>query len=180
MTTQPDTAVTNQKFDDDQWRPIADVDGHYADWLVRRGLLTPDLRASFADPVVVDLLKEGTRAAPSWALSLLGAADRDGWYREITLGVGGTVLVHAACFAPSRTLRQHPWIQELGTQPLGSTLARIPDTTRAEMLFAPGSALGDSAADGWSRRSVFDVAGAPLMLVEHLAAELGGVARKHP
>ncbi|MEL6215519.1 MAG: chorismate lyase [Pseudomonadota bacterium] len=180
MTTQPDTTVTSQKFDDELWRPIADVDGHYADWLVRRGLLTPDLQASFADPVVVDLLDEGTRTAPTWALNLLDPADRDGWYREITLGVGDTVLVHAACFAPSRTLHQHPWLQELGTQPLGSTLARIPNTMRAEMLFAPGSALSTTAVDGWSRRSVFDVAGAPLMLVEHLAAELGGVPRKHP
>jgi chorismate-pyruvate lyase len=96
---------------------------------------------------------------------------------------GDTLLVHALCFAPSDTLRAHPWLAELGDSPLGGRLAMRGDVERVAQHYCRSDALPRAATTragpgAWSRRSLFLIGGAPLVLFEHLSAGFTGVPRR--
>ncbi|MEL7309876.1 MAG: chorismate lyase [Pseudomonadota bacterium] len=179
MTISPDTPIDDPR-NDTLWQPDAAVDGHYADWLLRRGLLTPDLQASLGEAVVIDVIREAHGAAPSWTADLVAAQQSAGWCREITMSFGGTVYVHAECFAPTATIQAHPWLKSLGARPLGSALANLDDTRRVAMAFNQCVRTRDVrvATAAWARRSQFDVQGHPLFLIEYLSPALAHIPRE--
>ncbi|MEL7022478.1 MAG: chorismate lyase [Pseudomonadota bacterium] len=179
MTISSETPIDDSR-DQVLWQPHAAVDGHYADWLLRRGLLTPDLQASLGEAVAIDVLSEGYRSAPSWTADLVPSEPALGWCREITMSFGGRVYVHAECYAPAATIRAHRWLESLGAKPLGGALAELPDTRRTSMAFSNDAQAGNTRVESsaWARRSVFEVQGHPLFLIEYLSPALAGISRE--
>lgn len=173
--------LTTATRDNTIWQPDARVSGHLADWLVSDRLMTPDIRRSFDAPVRIDVLHEGSAALPLEAAELLEAPAGEGWTREIAMHCGAQLLVHALCYAPERTLHAQPWLTELGDSPLGGTLAQRDDVAREAQhycrtaLLPVASRIGSNA---WSRRSLFRIGDAPLVLFEHLSAAFADVPRR--
>ncbi|MEM1440321.1 MAG: chorismate lyase [Pseudomonadota bacterium] len=175
--------LTQATRDNSQWQATAPVTGDFADWLVSERLMTPDIRRSFEAPVRIEVLAEGATALPDEVAALVAGNDAAaGWLREIVMYSGDTLLVHALCYAPERTLAAHPWLMDLGANPLGGQLAQRNDVARVAQHYSRSDALtaGDArvGAGGWSRRSLFDIGGAPLVLFEHLSAGFVGVPRQ--
>lgn len=159
------------------WAFAANIDGTLGDWLVSDRLMTPDIRRSFSDAVRITVLREDRVALPADVIDVIGDCPADGWLREITMHAGETLLVHALCFVPAATSDQHPWLMALGNQPLGGKLAELDGVSRVSKSYCPAERLGDDVASlagpgAWSRRSLFDLQGAPLVLIEHLSAAL--------
>lgn len=96
------------------------------------------------------------------------------------MSFSGRVYVHAQCYAPAETIDAHPWLGSLGSRPLGSALAELDDTRRIAMDFSD-NALADAIQvepESWARRSVFEVQGHPLFLIEYLSPALADVPRE--
>lgn len=159
------------------WDFAVDIDGTLRDWLVSDRLMTPDIRRSFADPLRISVLREEQVRLPADVIEVMADCPDDGWLREITMHAGDTLLVHALCFAPESTCLHHPWLLSLGEQPLGGTLAALDDVHRVSKSYCRSDRLADgirsmAGAGAWSRRSLFDLQGTPLVLVEHLSTAL--------
>ena len=174
--------LTQAARDNSVWQERASVSGDFADWLVSDRLMTPDIRRSFDGAVRVEVLRESPAMMPQDVADLVEDADASGWVREIAMYAGATMLVRAACYAPARTVRTHPWLTELGDSPLGGTLAQRDDVARVAQHYCPTEALEpDDAGAGrgaWSRRSLFLIGDAPLVLIEHLSAGFADVPRR--
>ncbi|MEO0617239.1 MAG: chorismate lyase [Pseudomonadota bacterium] len=174
--------LTQAIRDNSQWLATAAVTGDFADWLVSERLMTPDIQRSFEAPVHIRVLAEGATALPDEVAALVAESDAAGWLREIVMYSGDTLLVHALCYAPERTLAAHPWLMDLGANPLGGQLAQRDDVARVAQHYSRSDVLANGnarvGAGGWSRRSLFDIGGAPLVLFEHLSAGFVGVPRR--
>lgn len=174
--------LTQATRDNSLWQATAAVTGYFADWLVSERLMTPDIKRSFEAPVRIEVLAEGATALPDEVTTLVAGNDAMGWLREIVMYSGDTLLVHALCYAPERTLAAHPWLMDLGANPLGGQLAQRDDVARVAQHYSRSDALANGearvGAGGWSRRSLFDIGGAPLVLFEHLSAGFVDVPRQ--
>lgn len=174
--------LTQAVRDNSVWQERASVTGDFADWLVSDRLMTPDIRRSFDDPVRIEVLRESATALPKDVMPLVETTDTAGWVREIAMYSGATLLVRAACYAPARTVRTHPWLTELGDSPLGGTLAQRDDVARVAQHYCPTDDLDpddvDAGSGAWSRRSLFLIGDAPLVLIEHLSAGFADVPRR--
>ncbi|MEO0574049.1 MAG: chorismate lyase [Pseudomonadota bacterium] len=160
------------------WQHALPMAGNAADWLGDPGLLTDDVRRSCDDPLVLSVLHDGRARLPANVHAALpGAFSREGWQREISMRAGEMLVVHARTFAPAETIAAHDWLESLGTSPLGHALAKLGDAARVDMQYCDSTLItGDLAppaeCDGWSRRSLFEFDGLPLMLFEHFTAAL--------
>lgn len=91
--------------------------------------------------------------------------------REVLLLAGDSPLVYARSVLPLDTLTgRHRRLRQLGRTPLGRVLFSDPSMTRGDMQFAQfrfalgGAKFGDHVI--WGRRSVFYLAGKPLLVNE--------------
>jgi chorismate--pyruvate lyase len=155
-------------------------------WLFDRASLTRRLRAACHGRFRVQLLSQ-RRQGP-----LLGEARRLGLaphasalVREVRLLCDEGPWVFARTVIPLQTLRGRTRrLAHLGTRPLGAMLFADASMERDEVEIArldPGSALFEHAARGvaidepiWARRSVFRVAGKPLLVSEIFLPSLLG------
>ena len=89
--------------------------------------------------------------------------------------LGVHARVYAETVVPAATAEQHPWLLELGGDPLGETLQQRPDVSRGEFEFAllgPAqlpehlARLGIADQPLWARRSQFSIDAAPLVVTE--------------
>lgn len=166
------------QYSDDPWLSALPIGGNAADWLTDPGLLTDDVRRSCDDPLVLRVLHDCRAELPaSVHAALPGAFSTMGWQREISMRAGDMLVVHARTFAPAETVTAHAWLESLGERPLGHALAKLGDNARVAMQYCDSSLIsGDLAppdeCDGWSRRSLFEFDGLPLMLFEHFTAAL--------
>ncbi len=148
-------------------------------WLLDRGSLTDRIRETCGGRFSVRVIGEGWQRPyldEVRALSMRPAML--GWVRQVQLLCDDTPWVFARTVMPVRTLSgaQRRLIR-LGSRPLGAFLFADPAMQRTDVELAritPGNALFGSASAGvgarpdalWGRRSVFLLAGKPLLVTE--------------
>ena len=145
-------------------------------WVEEPGSLTRRLRALSGPAFRVHVIAEAWRRG--WPderhrLGLRGPARL--WLREVMLCRGDVPLVYARSVMPANTLRGPlRRLRRLGRQPLGALLFGRYPVARGGIEVAPVTtrsrlgrrtvACGGSPA--WARRSVFRIAGRPLLVTE--------------
>mgnify|MGYP000099419851 CR=1 FL=1 len=163
------------------WRPRrAPVNGPIPPvlrpWIDEPGSLTRRLR-TLAGPAfrVVVLTEAWGRGWPDERRRLIGAGGERLWLREVLLCRGDTPLVHARSAIPAGSLRGPlRRLRRLGGQPLGSLLFGRYAVRRGQIEVAPVTAssrlgqrtLACGGHPAWARRSVFRIAGRPLLVTE--------------
>jgi chorismate--pyruvate lyase len=130
-------------------------------WLEETGLLTARLR---------QLCDSGFR------LEVLAAnanhATDNGIHRTVMLHCGDIPCVYAETTIPAVTAASHPWLNELGDEPLGERLQSQPDVQRSGFRFALMSAadlpvnIADKNAPLWARQSDFQLGETSLTVTE--------------
>lgn len=94
----------------DRWQPLASFTGipeEVRSWLAETGPLTARVRAR----------------SESFRLRVLGETQEGAMHRrDIAMYDGDQPLVFARTRVPADTLAAHPWLAELGEQPLGSRM----------------------------------------------------------
>ncbi len=149
---------------------------HLRDWLVKPFRLTQALQRH-NESIHVHLLKQETMTLPSNEAELLHADA--GLVRQIYLTDDKQPLTYGRTVIPQRTLdRYAEHFAQLGTKPIGDTLLYDnPDVTRSAFEFGYvdiGSDLFTCATLEnpmtvtrlWGRRSIFSIAGFPLLITE--------------
>jgi chorismate-pyruvate lyase len=140
-------------------------------WLTDDGLLTARMRRLCPDEFRLEVLTD--RAAEDSTGTTV---------RRVILWCGGNACIYAETALPARTLELHPWLNQLGEEPLGETLQRRPDVSRGPFdfaLLAPEQMpvpLAERFADGrfangvnealWARRSAFMIGPEALTVTE--------------
>jgi chorismate lyase len=145
-------------------------------WLTEPGLLTARVRAACGDAMTLNLLRVAPAPLSRALADRLGVHDRGCLHREIELCCGGTRWIYARSVFPDSTVREHPWLAELGGNGLGETLSKVTDVQRdpIEYLELPAgndlaiAATGGSAVRGplWARRKLYRLAGGPILVQE--------------
>ncbi|WP_201693616.1 chorismate--pyruvate lyase family protein [Paraburkholderia hiiakae] len=165
------------------WRvtPLPALNPDQKDWLTRGGSLTAHLRA--LGRVVVRVTREAVDMPWSDEYAALGLAPRErAWVREIVLEVDGVPFVAAHSVTPLAA-SQGVWqaMRRLRTRPLAELLYSDSGVARSALVSRRVSArhplyalaARESAAEPVhaphafvARRSVFERAGAPLLVTE--------------
>lgn len=165
------------------WRvtPLPALSADQKDWLTRGGSLTAHLRA--LGRVVVRVTREAVDMPWSDECAALGLAPRErAWVREIVLEVDGVPFVAAHSVTPLAA-SQGVWqaMRRLRTRPLAELLYSDSGVARSALVSRRVSArhplyalaAREIAADTMhaphafvARRSVFERAGAPLLVTE--------------
>jgi len=114
-----------------------------------------------------------------------------GWVREVQLLCDGKPWVFARTVIPVSTLTgAQRRLTRLGNRPLGACLFADPGMTRDEMQLArilPGQEIHARAVQGandrigeiWGRRSVFRLAGKPLLVAECFLPAIRNAGKPH-
>lgn len=137
------------------------------------GSLTARLRLACEDNFSVQVLRQERCRSADYPEHQLAAADTGGLLREVYLLCDATAVVFAQTLVPDATLQAHPWLSELGAEPLGEKLFARDDVVRRPFEFAhlegrhplarralaslPAAALGEDGL--WARRSQFLLGG---------------------
>jgi chorismate--pyruvate lyase len=144
-------------------------------WLTDDGLLTARMRRLCPDEFRLAVL--ANRAAEDSTATTV---------RRVILWCGGNACIYAETALPARTLELHPWLNQLGEEPLGETLQRRPGVSRGPFDFALLSpeqlpvSLAEHFAGGhfangvaydvnealWARRSAFMIGPEALTVTE--------------
>jgi chorismate--pyruvate lyase len=146
------------------------------DWLDEPGSLTRRLRAQAGAAFRVQVLHEyWGRPWPDERRRLGVPSSAWLWIREVRLGAGDRPWIHARSVIPRDSL-EGPLrrLRRLGRQPLGALLFGRYPVVRGAIEVAPvdgASRLGararsPGAEPRWARRSVFTIAGRPLLVTE--------------
>jgi chorismate--pyruvate lyase len=147
------------------------------EWLQDRGSLTRRLREAGKRDFSLSVLGETMEVASEEDRRLLDSKERHVRVRRVRLGCDAIELVFACTLMPHSTLLRHPWLKELGDQPLGEALADRDSVERTDFEYAwiaPGHPLlsnalpvTDATSGGlWARRSRFLVDGSPILVYE--------------
>lgn len=159
-------SVQNPKTPDAvHWLPEPDSPGQtpkpvLRSWLTETGLLTARMRRLCPDDFRLQVLADDT------------AADTDA-LRRVLLCCGAGPCIYAETILPAATRAAHPWLCELGSEPLGEALRSRPDVQRGPFEFAlfapaqlPADVAGPAATALWARRSVFYLGSLSLTVTE--------------
>ena len=155
------------------------------EWLEDRGSLTRRLREAGQQNFSLSVLGETMEIASDEDKRLLNSREKHLRVRRVRLGCDAIELVFACTLMPRSTLLRHPWLKELGDQPLGEALADRDSVERTDFEYAwieSGHALVSQALQAtdttsaglWARRSRFMVDGSPILVDEVF---LPGLAR---
>lgn len=138
-------------------------------WLLESASLTARLKAHSSD-FRLQLLGEHSLALPAFLQACfsqeIGACVR----REVLMWCNHQPSVYAQSWLPAKSLQHLQQLAVLGEQPLGELLFQFPDVERSPIEVAQlalTTALEPIAVGSyWARRSVFTVAGQPLLVAE--------------
>jgi chorismate--pyruvate lyase len=137
-------------------------------WLTDDSSLTQRLVERCGSRFHVELIAQRRlRPAPGEARALGLRAGAFALVREVYLCCGEQRWVYARTVIPDATASgRYRRLRRLGENPLGAFLFAQPQLARGplEIALAPATAL---AQEAWGRRSVFRVAGRPLMVTEY-------------
>lgn len=142
-------------------------------WLAEPGLLTARVRRACGDQTRFRLLRvERAQLAPALALRM-GVADAGCLVREIEFSCGDARWIFAQSVFPDATVRQHPWLAELGNVALGESLLGRPDVSRQPLEYREVAAddplaiaAGGLERRVWARRAVYHLSEAPILVQE--------------
>ena len=156
-------------------------------WLTDPGSLTARIRARCAR-FSVRVLGQALARVHRDEAALLGLRGGElAWLREVVLEADGVPVVYARSMMPRRNLRG-PWTRftGLGNRPLGAALfadprivrqplhvARLDGRDRRYHLAAAAAAAPEAGCALWARRSVFLLAGRPLLVCEIFLPGIG-------
>lgn len=158
-------------------------------WLDEPGSLTRRIRYSCSGCFHVEVLRE------QWGPPFLDEALRLGvrprhwaWLREVLLCCGDSTWVYARSVIPRQSLRGRlRRLRQLGRQPLGSILfgrhpvsrgkIEIARLTAGDGLYRQAARRTKVTSGCWARRSVFHIAGRPLLVTEIFLPELVTLVR---
>lgn len=147
-------------------------------WLEEPGSLTRRLRHSCGGCFHVEVLRQ------QWGLPYLDEVRRLGlrygtraWVREVLLCCNGCPWIYARTVIPRWVLQGRlRRLQHLGRKPLGSVLfgrhpvrrgmIEVTGLTRGDALYERVASSTPLSASCWTRRSVFHIAGRPLLVTE--------------
>lgn len=179
---KPQTAKLHER--DPRWLlhyriPNGRIPGELLGWLLDSSSLTRRLQGLCGSGFHVQVVSQG------WARPMRNEAQalgmRSGQYalvRQVRLMCNDRPWVFARTVIPRRTLSgKQRRLAGLGSKPLGAMLFADPGMTRGEMELAqirPGQRLFPQATEGmkktpvdiWGRRSLFYLAGKPLLVSE--------------
>ena len=153
-------------------------------WLAEPGLLTARVQRAGGDRVRFTLLRLAPAPVDAALSARMGVADTGGLVREIEFACGDERWIFAQSVFPDSTLRQHPWLGELGGVALGVSLLGRHDVSREPLeyrLVAPDEPLaraaGGLAVAAWARRAVYHLSGAPIIVQELFLPALAALDR---
>lgn len=149
-----------------------------ADWLLDTASLTRRLQSLCPGGFEVRVLAQGRAQPFRHEAQLLGMRNKgNALVREVQLLCNGKPWVYARTVIPCSSMRGRlRRLARLGNRPLGAVLFADPGMRRGEVELAcirPGEVLHRAANVGsrarqpvWGRRSVFRIAGHPLLVSE--------------
>lgn len=156
---------------DANWLPANQVllPAAIAPWLLEPASLTARLKAH-CQQFRLSLLAERQSRLPEHLTPSLPDVTTECTRREVLMWCNGLPAVYAQSWLPHQSKVQLQQLQNLGTQPLGELLFQYPDLQRSPIEIArlslPRPSAEIAAGEYWARRSVFSVAGAPLLVAE--------------
>lgn len=139
-------------------------------WLAEPGLLTARVRSVAGAAGGFRLLKLALAAITTDVQARLQVTDRTGLLREIEFTCGDVRWIYAQSVFPDSTVREYPWLAELGGAALGEALARVGEVVREplEYLALPrghaldiaartraGAGADTDARRCWARRAAY-------------------------
>jgi len=152
-------------------------------WLAEPGLLTERVRRACGEATRFTLLRLERASLGAAAAGRLGVGDTECLVREIEFSCGDARWIFAQSLFPDSTVRQHPWLAELGSSALGVSLLGRHDVSREPLEYCGLSAGHDLAVAAaaprsdtgtlWARRAVYQLSGAPILVQEVFLPELG-------
>lgn len=152
-----------------------------ADWVLEAGSLTKRLRACCEENFKVEVLRQmWGRSRPVEQAALGSRAGKRSLIREVVLYVDEKPAVFARTVIPYQTTQgRGRALLHLGTKPLGELLFNTPDVIRGpiewtalhphHILFQQAQPyVAEKVSSLYARRSVFYLAGQPLLVTEVL------------
>ena len=142
-------------------------------WLAEPGLLTALVRRACGCETQFRLLRVEASPLSAMLARRMGVADSGCLVREIEFACGDRRWVFAQSVFPDSTVRQHPWLAQLGNVALGESLLGQPEVSRQPLEYREIAADEELAvaAGGldhrtWARRAVYRLSMAPIMVQE--------------
>ena len=144
-------------------------------WLFNDDSLTARLTAGCAGKFRVEVLKQRYARAHKNEARLLGIPFRQvALLREVTLYCDSVPVVYARSIIPLKTLTgKQKRLAYLGDRPLGGFLFSCPSVQRDEVQLAHLRTV--EAETVWGRRSIFRLAGKPLLVTEIFLPGITGI-----
>lgn len=160
------------------WPPLANAlpEQDIVRLLRCEGSLTAALREHSDDTFSLRVVRE--KVLPLANLQTGPLPSTRGVVREVVLGGQDTPWVFAQTIIPVATITAHPWVSQMGGQPLGDALFQREDVTRSALSFAvldtqmalsarvAELGLNAPAQRLWARRSCFFLGNEPLLVTE--------------
>lgn len=142
-------------------------------WLAEPGLLTALVRRACGCETRFRLLRVERAPLPAVLAHRMGVADTRCVLREIEFACGERRWVFAQSVFPDSTVRQHPWLAELGKVALGESLLGRPDVSRQPLEYREievdeelAVAAGGLERPAWARRAVYRLSAEPILVQE--------------
>lgn len=142
-------------------------------WLAEPGLLTALVRRACGCETRFRLLRVEPSPLAATLAHRMGVADTGCLVREIEFACGSVRWVFAQSVFPDSTVRQHPWLAELGNVALGESLLGQTEVSRQPLEYreiaadeALAVAAGGLDRPAWARRAVYRLAMAPILVQE--------------
>lgn len=152
-------------------------------WLAEPGLLTERVRRACGVATRFTLLRLVPASLGAAAARRLGVSDTTCLVREIELCCGDARWIFAQSLFPDSTVRQHPWLAQLGSSALGVSLLGRHDVSREPLEYCGLTARHELAIAAavprseveplWARRAVYQLSGAPILVQELFLPALG-------
>ncbi|EQD37329.1 chorismate--pyruvate lyase [mine drainage metagenome] len=168
-----------------QWPPQHRDPGIWT-WLTDPESLTRKLRQQAGDRLSLLLFEERrTALTPEEILFLESPGEKWGLRREVGFFSSSDLWVFSSTLVPDETLRQEPWLAELGETPLGDRVFGEGLGARVRLEIAQVGAgwafyeaarphLGTAPPPSfWARRSLIRVAGRLLLVQDGFIGETG-------
>ena len=137
------------------------IDNHYYAWLTKPQSLSIAMKQLCKDFTVEVVSQEIGRASAD-EQELLEIAESNSWIRQVYLCGDGERWSYGRVIVPHHVYAKHKQeFDTLGTKPLGETLLfGRSNVARSNFEYA------QLATDHWARRSVFDLAGDKIIVME--------------
>jgi chorismate--pyruvate lyase len=142
-------------------------------WLAEPGLLTAHVRRACGGETRFRLIRVEKAPLAAAHARRMGVEDSGCVLREIEFACGDTRWIFAQSVFPDSTVRQHPWLAELGNVALGESLLARGDVSRQPLEYREitaddglAVAAGGLERPAWARRAVYRLSDAPIMVQE--------------